>query len=93
MVAAIFLWIIIILAVIVGLTSLFSGNLVSCVAAILVLMICVNGLQRNDASETCDAINAVGGKATFLSGKCIILNSGGIPAEIGNDRLVYVNQQ
>jgi hypothetical protein len=93
MVAAIFLWIIIILAVIVGLTSLFSGNLVSCVAAIIVLMICVNGLQRNDASETCDAINAVGGKATFLSGKCIILNSGGIPAEIGNDRLVYVNQQ
>jgi hypothetical protein len=93
MVAAIFLWIIIILAVIVGLTSLSSGNLVSCVAAIIVLMICVNGLQRNDASETCDAINAVGGKATFLSGKCIILNSGGIPAEIGNDRLVYVNQQ
>ena len=93
MIAEIFLWIIIVLAVIVGLMSLFSGNLVSCVVAVVVLMICTNGLQRNDASQTCDAINTVGGKATFLSGKCIILNSGGIPAEIGNDRLVYVNQQ
>lgn len=86
-------YVIILLAAIVALNNLFNTNLIPVIIAITVAVLCMTGIDRNVASQTCDAINAVGGRATFLSGKCIILNSGGIPAETGNDRLVYVNQQ
>lgn len=86
-------YVIILIAALVALNTLFSSSLIPCIISIVVIGLCMTGIDRNVASQTCDAINAVGGRATFLSGKCIILNSGGMPAQTDNDRLVYVNQQ
>lgn len=87
------LWGIIVFAGLLFLSSLMEVEFIKGGLSLMILFLCINGLQRIDTSDTCDAINAIGGKATYLSGKCIILNSGGVPIEKGNDRLVYVNQQ
>lgn len=96
--AVVLLWVILIIAGII-LASLFvsgaftGAGAVAMLACIGVMLICYNGLDRIDASETCDAITALGGQTSFASGKCLIKADGGFPVDKGNSRFVYFTQQ
>jgi len=95
---AILLWIVIVifgLALILLFTSgAFTGpGVVAMLACAAVITVCVNGLDRNEVSQVCDAINDLGGQASFVSGKCLIKNDGGVPIDRESDRYVYFTQQ
>lgn len=95
---AILLWIVIVifgLALILLFTSgAFTGpGAVAMLLCAAVVGLCINGLDRNEASQVCDAINDLGGQASFVSGKCLIKNDGGVPIDRESDRYVYFTQQ
>ncbi|QXO10051.1 hypothetical protein pEaSNUABM37_00090 [Erwinia phage pEa_SNUABM_37] len=98
MIIAILLWIVIIVFGLV-LILLFSNGAftgagaTAMLACAAVIALCVNGLDRNEASQVCDAINNLGGQASFVSGKCLIKNDGGVPIDRESDRYVYFTQQ
>lgn len=96
--AVVLLWVVIILAG-VALASLFingaftGGGAIAMLVCVGLMAVCWNGLERIDAAETCDAIQNLGGAASFAGGKCLIKSDGGFPVDKGNSRFVYFTQQ
>jgi len=98
MLIAILLWVVIVFFGLIFVGLLFDGSITGITGAtmgvsLLIIFLCVRGLDRNEASQVCDAINGVGGQAYFSSGKCVIRNDGGFPVNTESDRYVYLNQQ
>lgn len=98
MIIAILLWIIIVICGLIFFALFINGaftgaGAVTMLLCLVAMMACSNGLDRNEASQVCDAINDLGGQASFVSGKCLIKNDGGVPIDRESDRYVYFNQQ
>lgn len=98
MIITILLWGIIVIFglgfVILFISGSFTGSgAVFMLLCVVIMMVCYNGLERNEASQVCDAINELGGRASFVSGKCLIKNDAGIPIDRESGRYVYFTEQ
>lgn len=98
MIITVLLWVVIVLFGFIFMGLMFDGSItgssgMTMGVCLLVIFLCVRGLDRNEASQVCEAINDLGGQASFTSGKCIIKNDGGFPIDRESDRYVYLTNQ